>query len=68
MCVSVSVCACMCVCVYIYIYNPTTYTSQPLGPRLGPPVSPQMSKSPPNECPGYDIKQSDGEAPVILEV
>ena len=23
---------------------------------------------PPNECPGYDTKQSDGEAPVILEL
>ena len=22
----------------------------------------------PNECPGYDIKQSDGEAPVMLEL
>ena len=21
----------------------------------------------PNKCPGYDIKQSDGEAPVMLE-
>ena len=24
--------------------------------------------NPPNECPGYDIKQSDGEFPVILEL
>ena len=23
---------------------------------------------PPNECPGYDIKQSDGEVPVMLEL
>ena len=22
----------------------------------------------PNKCPGYDIKQSDGEAPIILEL
>ena len=22
----------------------------------------------PNECPGYDIKQSDGETPVMLEL
>ena len=22
----------------------------------------------PNKCPGYDIKQSDGEAPVMLEI
>ena len=24
--------------------------------------------SPPNRCPGYDMKQSDGEAPVMLEL
>ena len=23
---------------------------------------------PPNECPGYDTKQSDGEVPAVLEV
>ena len=23
---------------------------------------------PPNECPGYETKQSDGEVPVILEL
>ena len=23
-------------------------------------------KTPPNECPGYDAKQSDGEVPVML--
>ena len=27
----------------------------------------QKSKSP-NECPGYDTKRSDGEAPVMLEL
>ena len=26
------------------------------------------SKSPPNKCPGYDTKQSDGEALVMLEL
>ena len=25
-------------------------------------------RPPPNECPGYDIKQSDGEVPVMLEL
>ena len=25
-------------------------------------------KTPPNECPGYDTKQSDGEVPVMLEL
>ena len=24
--------------------------------------------TPPNECPGYDTKQSDGEVPVMLEL
>ena len=27
-----------------------------------------MGKTPPNECPGYDIKQSDGEAQVMLGI
>ena len=26
----------------------------------------QSGKSSPNECPGYDTKQSDGELPVML--
>ena len=25
-------------------------------------------RPPPNECPGYDTKQSDGEVPVMLEL
>ena len=25
-------------------------------------------KDPPNECPGYDTKQSDGEVPAVLEL
>ena len=25
-------------------------------------------KTPPNECPGYDTKQSDGEVPAVLEL
>ena len=28
----------------------------------------QKCKIPPNECPGYDVKQSDSGAPVILEL
>ena len=27
----------------------------------------QMGKAP-NECPGYDTKKTDGEAPVMLEL
>ena len=26
----------------------------------------QRGKTPPNECPGYNTKQSDGEVPVML--
>ena len=28
----------------------------------------QRGRTPPNECPGYDTKQSDGEAPALLEL
>ena len=28
----------------------------------------QRGKTPPNECPGYDTKQSDGEVPAVLEL
>ena len=28
----------------------------------------QMGKTAPNECPGYDTKQSDGEVPVMQEL
>ena len=32
-----------------------------------PTTSLQKTKTLPNECPGYDIKQSDGEVPIMLE-
>ena len=28
----------------------------------------QLGKAPPNKCPKHDIKQSDGEAPVLQEL
>ena len=28
----------------------------------------ESSKIPPNDCPEYDTKQSDGEVPVMLEL
>ena len=31
-------------------------------------ISAEGVRSSPNKCPGYDTKQSDGEAPVILEL
>ena len=31
-------------------------------------ISAEESDLPPNECPEYDIKQSDAEAPVMLEL
>ena len=37
-----------------------------LGLQNTPTASRLRSKIPLNECPGYDIKQSDGEAPVML--
>ena len=33
-----------------------------------PTASLQRSKTPPNECPRYDSKQSDGEVPAMLEL
>ena len=27
-----------------------------------------MGKTPPNECPEYDIKQSNGKAPLVMEL
>ena len=37
--------------------------TDPLSSRLG-----LKNKTRPNECPGYDTKQSDGEVPVMLEL
>ena len=28
----------------------------------------ETSKTPPNECPGYDIEQSNGQVPVMLKL
>ena len=40
--------------------------------RLGlyntPTASQQRGKTPPNECPGYDNIQSDGEVPAVQEL
>ena len=33
-----------------------------------PAVSLQRGKNSPNECPVYNIKQSDGEAPVMMDL
>ena len=44
-----------------------TGPSQP-GLQNTPTVSLQRSKTPPNECPDYDTKQSDGEALVMLKI
>ena len=37
------------------------------GQQNTPTASLLRSKTPPNECPGYDTKQSNGEAPVMIE-
>ena len=39
-----------------------------LGLQNTPTASLQRGKTSPNECPDYDTKQSDGEAPVMLEL
>ena len=39
-----------------------------LGLYNTPTASLQRGKTPPNECPGYDTKQSDGEVPAVLEL
>ena len=39
-----------------------------LGLQNTPTASLQRGKTPPNECPAYDTKQSDGEASVMLEL
>ena len=36
--------------------------------KLTQPSRLQRGKNPNNECPSYDIKPSDGEAPVTLEL
>ena len=62
---------CVYVYIYIYIYNFSQDWSCPVGwgcrihwLLLCRGVRP----SPPNECPGYDTKQSDGEVPAVLEL
>ena len=43
---------------------PHTLPSWGGGLKNIPTASLQRGKTPPNECPGYDTKQSDGEVPV----
>ena len=45
---------------FSFVYSTNTL-SKNMNPTIYLPVSP-----PPNECPGYDTKQSDGEVPVML--
>ena len=44
-----------------------TFWPNQLGLQNALTASLQRDKIPPYGCPGYDIKQSDGEAPVMLE-
>ena len=39
-----------------------------LGQYNTPIASLQRGKTPPNECPGYDTKKSDGEVQMMLEL
>ena len=47
---------------------PHTLPSWGGGLKNIPTASLQRGKTPPNECPGYDTKQSDGEVPSMLEL
>ena len=50
----------------ILAFSPESYPNYFWSSRLGqqntPTASLQRGKTPPNECPGYDMKQSDGQA------
>ena len=55
-------------CMYfMYGLKCSSLPSQ-LGLLNTPTASLQRGKTPPNKCPWYDTKQSDGEVPVILEL
>ena len=51
-----------------YYYSLICYWPNQLGLQNTLTASLQRVKTPPNECPGYDTKQSDGEVPVKLEL
>ena len=47
--------------------QPPTYVALSAGAvEYAPTAPPQRGKPGPNECPGYDTKQSDGEVPGML--
>ena len=54
--------------IYIYIYSNFAKSPSWLGPYNIRTAPLQRSKTPPNECPGYGTKESDGEVPVMLEL
>ena len=47
---------------------PITWWPSPLDLQNTPTASLHMGKTPPNECPDYNTKQSDVEVPVMLEL
>ena len=49
------------------VWHLTLYIGQSAG-AVEYTASLQRGKTPPNECPGYDTKQSDGEVPAVLEL
>ena len=51
--------------INFYLYTLIILELSCLGLSNMPPASLRRSKKPPNECPGYDTKQSDGKAPVL---
>ena len=54
---------CVCVCVCMCVCCPVGW-----GCRIHRLLLSRGVRPPPNECPGYDTKQSDGEVLVMLEL
>ena len=54
--------------IYIYIYIYIYILPSLLGLYNTPSTSLQRGNTPPNKCPRYDTKQSDGEVPLMLEL
>ena len=57
----------MCVCVCVCVYYPMLLPAQSIGAVKYTDCFSAEGLDPPNEYPGYYTKQSDGEAPVMLE-
>ena len=57
----------VCVYIYIYIYIHAQFAKSAGAVEYTDCTSAEVLDPTPNECPGYNTKQSDGEISVILE-